>query len=77
MQISLNKGCWSLTLDSVHEKFDISTSPKGRFPIGVKSRAGNVVLRVDWLIMADAKCRAEKLTSSQLFHNGIVARATF
>ena len=51
--------------------------PKDRFPVGVKSHAGDVVLRVDWLILADAKCRAERLTSSKLFHNRIIARATF
>ena len=45
--------------------------------MGVKIRAGDVVHRVDWLILLDAKCRAEKLISSQLFHNTIVARATF
>ena len=35
--------------------------------MGVKSRAGDVVLRVDWLILADAKCRAEKLIQVNLF----------
>ena len=44
--------------------------------MGVKGRAGDIILRVDWLILADAKCRGEKLTSTQLLHNRIVARAT-
>ena len=49
-----------------------------RYQLHPKSRfAGDVVLRVDWLIFADVKCRAEQLTSSQFFHNRIVARATF
>ena len=50
---------------------------EGRFPRCVKSRAGNVVLRVDWLILPDAKRRAKKATSSQLFHYRIVIRAKF
>ena len=41
--------------------------------MGVKNHADDAVLRVDWLILADAKCRAEKLTSS---HNRFVAHAT-
>ena len=50
---------------------------KGRFPVGVKGRSQNVVPWDDWLILVDAECRVEKLTSSQLFNNRIVTFATF
>ena len=54
-----------------------SGRPEGRFSVGIKSRDVDLVLWADWLILADAKCHVEKLTSSQLFHNRIVTRATF
>ena len=50
---------------------------KRRLPVGVKGRSHNVVPWDDWLILADAECRVEKLTSSQLFNNRIVTLATF